>query len=315
MTRLRPLFLALCTILGAQDPDLESLRKDGHWKQIRTRTAGWVAAKPQDPYALLWSSRVKGAFRDWFYSYYAANRDNNSDNAATQAEELTKKVFGREEGSEGKEGHAGAIALTDARILLFPVRSNVAPFVWVTCPAVLSRLKKDLKLTAVDDDIDDSKGIGKDDCLIVSEGMAASNIILEDLVVKPGTSDAAANALRTLLGKLAPSANRVLVVADENFSFLTRTATEVQAQIAIDIETGTTKTGSLRYQELLPADAVLYTLVFYGDERRNGGTLASVLQKHVKDAIATHVQIGGDMTMGRGIMEVSWFPSDEEVTQ
>lgn len=64
MTRLRPLLLTLCTILAAQDPDLESLRKDGHWKQLRTRTTGWVAAKPQDPYALLWSSRVKGAFRD-----------------------------------------------------------------------------------------------------------------------------------------------------------------------------------------------------------------------------------------------------------
>lgn len=64
MIRLRPLLLTICTILAAQDTDLESLRKDGHWKQIRTRIAGWVATKPQDPYALLWSSRVKRAFRD-----------------------------------------------------------------------------------------------------------------------------------------------------------------------------------------------------------------------------------------------------------
>lgn len=64
MSRLLSLLLTFCTVLSAQAPDLESLRKDGHWKQIRTRIAGWVASKPQDPYALLWSSRVKGAFRE-----------------------------------------------------------------------------------------------------------------------------------------------------------------------------------------------------------------------------------------------------------
>ena len=64
MIRLSTLLLAFCTVLAAQDPGLESLRKEGHWKQLRTRIAGWVAAKPMDPYALLWASRVKGAFHD-----------------------------------------------------------------------------------------------------------------------------------------------------------------------------------------------------------------------------------------------------------
>ncbi len=277
----------------------------------RERHTGWPMVQ---------ASGVKGAFRDWFHRYYAANPDKNCDNAAAQAEELTRKVFGREEGREIKEGgeketgHAGAIAMTDARILLFPVRSNVAPFVWVTCPAVLSRLAKDLKLTPVDIEAPTVK-IVKDECLLVSGEMADDNkeIILEDLVVKPGKDDAAAGGLKTLFCKLAPAADRVLVVSDENFSFLVRTATEVQPQIAIDIEKGTTKEGSLRYQELLPADAVLYTLVFYGNERRNGGTKANVIQGCVKAAISTHVQLGGDITMGRGIMEVTWLPNDKEV--
>jgi CRISPR-associated protein Cmr4 len=266
----------------------------------RERHTGWPIVQ---------ASGVKGAFREWFYSYYAANSNNNSGNGATQAEELTKKVFGREEGGEGKEGHAGAIAMTDARILLFPVRSNVAPFVWVTCPAVLSRLAKDLKLTKVVEEVPTAVKIDKDDCLPISMDMAdeTKKIVLEDLVVKPAKNVDVAKKVRTLFGRLAPAAGRVLAVSDENFSFLVRTATEVQPQIAIDMKTGTTKDGSLRYQELLPADAVLYTLVFFGDERRNGGTLANVMQQYVKEAIATHVQLGGDMTMGRGIMEVSWI--------
>src|SRR5262249_31435881 len=33
--------------------------------------------------------------------------------------------------------HAGAVSLTDARLLAFPVRSLRGVFAWVTCPAVL----------------------------------------------------------------------------------------------------------------------------------------------------------------------------------
>jgi len=50
--------------LLAQDPGLEVLRKQRHWKQLRPRIEGWFKAKPDDPYALLWMSRLKQAFAD-----------------------------------------------------------------------------------------------------------------------------------------------------------------------------------------------------------------------------------------------------------
>jgi CRISPR-associated protein Cmr4 len=280
----------------------------------RERHTGWPMVQ---------ASGVKGAFRDWLQRYYTANSDMKCNNASNQAEELANKVFGREEGGEVKEGeeraegHAGAIAMTDARILLFPVRSNVAPFVWVSCPAVLSRLARDLKLTQMAEEVPTRVKIEKDCSLPISQDMAGDPniIVLEDLVVKPVENAEVAGKLRTLFGKLAPAADRVFAVSDENFSFLVRTATEVQPQIAIDMNTGTTKEGSLRYQELLPADAVLYTLVFYGNDRGKGGTMADVIRGCVKSAIATHVQLGGDMTMGRGIMEVAWLPKKLEGLQ
>ena len=40
--------------------------------------------------------------------------------------------------------HAGALGFTDARLLLFPVKSVKGVFAWVTCPAVLERFKHDL---------------------------------------------------------------------------------------------------------------------------------------------------------------------------
>ena len=42
--------------------------------------------------------------------------------------------------------YAGALSFTDVRILAFPVRSLKGVFAWVSCPAVLGRLVRDLKL-------------------------------------------------------------------------------------------------------------------------------------------------------------------------
>lgn len=57
--------------------------------------------------------------------------------------ELTA-VFGPPTGQA--EDHAGAISITDARILAFPVRSAKSVFAWVTCPEALRRLARDAKL-------------------------------------------------------------------------------------------------------------------------------------------------------------------------
>ncbi len=63
---LRPLapFLLVLPALVGQEASLEALREAGQWKQVRSRIDGWYRAKPEDPYALLWMSRVKMAFNE-----------------------------------------------------------------------------------------------------------------------------------------------------------------------------------------------------------------------------------------------------------
>src|SRR5439155_466845 len=56
-------------------------------------------------------------------------------------------VFGPE--TSDADAHAGALSLTDARMLAFPVRSLRGVFAWVTCPAVLERLNRDLSLAGM----------------------------------------------------------------------------------------------------------------------------------------------------------------------
>src|SRR5262245_12866022 len=46
----------------------------------------------------------------------------------------------------GSSEFAGALSVTDARLLAFPVRSLKGVFAWVSCPAVLERLQRDAAL-------------------------------------------------------------------------------------------------------------------------------------------------------------------------
>lgn len=254
------------------------------------------------------ASGVKGACRDWFYRYYLANGAGGEDKKK-QALELTEKIFGREEGGAGGSGQAGAIAVTDARLLAFPVRSNVAPFVWVTCPAVLTRLARDLQLTPGAPAVP-IINLPQNETYLSVRGNLNTPVVLEDLAVTPPANPPDATALGEAFSRLAPQVERLLLISDQNFSFLVRTATEVQPQIKIDIDTGITKEGSLRYQELLPADSVLYSLVFFAPERvaDQSELLAQVIQNHLLKAISTHIQMGGDMTLGRGLLAVRWLP-------
>ncbi|GBE12357.1 RAMP superfamily protein [bacterium BMS3Abin13] len=262
----------------------------------RERHTGWPHIQ---------ASGVKGAFRDHCERVWML-RGVEQHNLVTkedknQAEKLAKRIFGR---SDGNVSQAGAIAFSDAKLLAFPIRSNLAPFVWTTCPALLKRLARDLTLAGITFEVPDA-GLQEDSYILV-KGKLQGDIILEDICLTPQQGEP--NVISDIFEKLAPEVERLVIVPDHHFSFLMETATEIQAQIKIDSASGTTSTGSLRYQELLPADAVLYTLSFWGEERAEDTNKLQLetLRQVVKAAAATHIQLGGDMTLGRGIFELAW---------
>lgn len=241
------------------------------------------------------ASGIKGAFRDWCEKAWKNSGLGDG---------LADEIFGK--AGEAGSSWAGAITITDARLLLFPVRSNVSPFVHVTAPAVLRRLKEDLavmgfnakwKIPSV-----------KPEKFIPLRGSFSSedSVILEDIIVKKDGTEA--NDLAQWFKQSVPEAEKVIILSDDVFSYLVRTATEVQAHISIDDATGTTKDGSLRYQEYLPADSVLYLLVFFSSVRKDGGKSAKDVAKLVcEEGVKSHVQIGGDFTLGKGICKVTWI--------
>lgn len=263
----------------------------------RERHSGWPHIQ---------ASGVKGAFRDHCRSVWMLRgvEKNNlvSKNDEKQAKELTNRIFGQ---SDNDGSQAGAVAFSDARLLAFPVRSNQAPFVWVTCPALLKRLARDLELVNLDNADLGAANISGDEYGLI-KGDLSDDLILEDICLKQGSADF--NGLAKTIDKLDENLDRLVLIPDHHFSFLMETATEIQAQIKIDPVSGTTKKGSLRYEELLPADSVLYSVVFFGAERteETNKIQLEMLAQVVLEAADSHIQLGGDMTLGRGIFQLNW---------
>lgn len=256
---------------------------------------------------MIQASGVKGAFR--------ANFDRFKNNIVDKEqikdfEKLTESVFGTS--SDG--GYAGSLSISDAKILAFPMRSNASPFVWITCPAVLKRLEKDLSVANFDSiEFDSSKFSASDDKAIsLGKSGLKGNVLLEDYEVQVADTKIEEFSKITSFFK---DAERLLLVSDDVFNYGVSNCTQIMAQIKIDSKTGTTQDGSLRYQEELPSDTIMYTVIHWGDSKNSleDKLKAETIKKFItEEVIANHIQIAGDETCGRGVFQLAWNHSSRE---
>ena len=247
---------------------------------------------------MIQASGIKGAMRAHFERFKGSIKEKPEQK---QFDVLTERIFGTSE--TGDSGHAGALCVGDARILAFPMRSNVAPFVWITCPAVLKRLNRDLGMAdkglldiACLDSVTQEKAIRCSGAFKEGE-----RVLLEDMEI----SVAGAADLGT---ELLQDAERLLIVHDEVFDYGVSQCTQVMAQIKIDQKTGTSKEG-LRYQEDLPSDTLMYSVIFWGDSRDAAQTVKqeTICRYITEEVMPDHLQVGGDETLGRGIFSLNWI--------
>lgn len=247
---------------------------------------------------MIQASGVKGSFRANF------DRFKNDCVDKKQLEQLTDKIFGYS-GDNNNSGYAGSSSFGDARILAYPMRSNVFPFVWITCPAILKRFAKDLAI-AEKENFDASKFVLNDSnsAVWLNGNISEKDILLEDFEVK---AEPQKIEEYSKIADYLKDAERLLLVSDEVFNYGVTDCTQIMAQIKIDAETGTTSTGSLRYQEELPSDTIMYTVVIWGDSKSGEELKAETIKNYITEqVISTHIQIAGDETCGRGIFQLLW---------
>ncbi|PID64641.1 MAG: type III-B CRISPR module RAMP protein Cmr4 [Gammaproteobacteria bacterium] len=255
----------------------------------------------------VFGSAVKGALR------------NHAEQKYGRGNESVIYVFGPDT-TAGNE-HAGAVAISDARLLLLPVRSLTSQFKWVTCPAAIKRFFKDTDRFGITISDTPSFSMEKNSAL-VAEGQEGDPLFLEEYRFK--TIGAEFDAIIDLLLQLMKNVVRddlvkqLVMIDDDNFSHLSQHATPVNAHIAIDSETKIVKPGALWYEETLPPETLLYTGISAVDSRKKhdlnnidetppAGMDATQILGAVTDLFAEKcwLQLGGNETVGMGWCAVS----------
>ena len=271
----------------------------------RERHTGW----PMIP-----GSSLKGVLRDRCYSTLAESDPNHP---------KLCEVFGP--GTENASDHGGALSLTDARLLAFPVRSLRGLFAWVICPAVLERFLRDMDIAEQselrslaekilkehqDHASKDGQAVVSSKSLLIPNSKEKTNMVLEEFDYKADVSQVLSEfgkKLDELLGQGTRLGSHLALVSDNFFTHYTRFATEVLARIKLDYETKTVSGGALFYEEFLPSSTLFYTLpIATNSLKKNDRQIESAdeVLNWVSSALdeGGHIlQVGADATIGKGL--------------
>lgn len=259
---------------------------------------------------LIPGSSLKGILRDACREKIRATYQGNRQRANEEDKDLIS-VFGPGKIDE-TSAHSGALSVTDARILAFPVRSLKGVFAWVTCADVLERLNRDLAL-AGKPALPHIPQVAENTILCAPQSpllIDGKQILLEEFEFSHA-GDAAMIADWVANYVVADPATRtrikihLAVLSNNEFTHFVRYATEVIARIGLDYERKTVKQTALFYQELLPAETLFYAVLLAGEGRRQDytKTAGDVLQ-YVATHLPSVLQIGGNETIGKGLCAV-----------
>jgi CRISPR-associated protein Cmr4 len=252
-------------------------------------------------------SALKGILRDACREKERANYDGCRRRANDEDPTLTA-VFGPGK-IEDSDSHAGALAVTDARLLAFPVRSPKGVFAWVTCPAVLERLCRDARLAGQSvPGMPLSLGAEEAACHAQSPLLFdGGSLVLEEFEFKRKTSaDELAGWIAANAVKDGPTSQRIrthlAVIPDNDFTHFARYATEVTARIGLNHETKTVNKGALFYEEFLPSETIFYALVLASESRKKERCMkAPEVVSYLQRNLPSFLQVGADETIGKGI--------------
>lgn len=252
------------------------------------------------------SSGLKGALRQ------KAEEEAKNGSSPIKLEDVIV-LFGPEVTGDG--GHAGAISVSQANLLAFPVRSLTNVFQWVTCPDVLGRLERDLKIIGGAPGITSIPDI-ESGWFVSGDGFTEEEVILEDLNLKRkeanGGEIISGIADRLILeeGTRGRFANNALIVSNDDFTYFVKHTTEVRARIKLD-ENKTTSgpEGNLWYEETLPRDCLFYSLVRCMKPMDGSDNKVEWVTERFEELLpeGSYLRVGGNETVGMGWCSVKVY--------
>ena len=241
---------------------------------------------------------------------------------------MKKAVFGDD--TKGGSEYASAVSFSDARIILFPVRSLNGVFAYTVCPFVLARLAREASFAGVMDATEQkvfsSITIEKNCALVTSQSslvLKRNNdvkVVLEEYSFSAKPSENVTAIAQWLAKHALPDAqaytywrdklqNSLIILSDDDFKDFVTNNTEVITRVAIDNASKIVKTGALWVQESLPADTLLFSSITTratrsSDLPKDAAAVSQWLSDQIKQL--GRAQIGGDETTGQGVVSLTW---------
>lgn len=220
--------------------------------------------------------------------------------------ELVNTIFG----SEGEsELSASAIAITDARLLFFPVRSAKGVYALITCPMVLERFQKEMALVGI---CFKTNIASKNTTVLVSESSVLklnvdkNTILLDEYRYDASVSTSFENfckRLQDFIGAVDSISERAVLLPDDDFKNFVIHATSIVTRNKVGID-GVAENQALFTEEYLPEESILYSLIMMDDSKLKLNSLKSneLMETFLKD-LPEFFQIGADETLGKGFVE------------
>jgi CRISPR-associated protein Cmr4 len=239
-----------------------------------------------------------------------------------KGKQIAEALFGFGPETQRAHEYAGCVSPHDARLLLFPIRSLVGVFAWATCPLVLERFKREMIAAGFSVNWDVPTLPANSHQALVAESseiIVEATVVLEEFAFKAQPSAEAKSIAEWLVENAFPQSEeykpfrdwlpkRFVILPDDAFRDFTQLATEIQTRVQLKKETKTVGEGPWT-EEHLPSETLLYAPIFVNKPLApNANQLGLIDSDAVLQALSDlqldRLQIGGDETVGRGIVKV-----------
>jgi len=254
-------------------------------------------------FPVLYSSGLKGALKSAFWQLPNVNK------------EIVKDLFGPE---PEEEMFTSAIAILDAFVVVFPIRSLEGVYAFATSPLLLKRLNELLKMSGKTCDyiLDLSElSISKSTCQASQEAKELLKVkplndkllVNEDLLIECGVEHS--DNIKKLEDLLGIEHGRLILLSDYDVIYALEKSLVRVTRIAIDREKKVVKEGALWTEEYVPWNTVFATLILYSGSKKPTSSLQT--SSRVKEEFhkllertKNYLIIGGNETIGRGIVNL-----------
>lgn len=250
--------------------------------------------------------------------------ESSSLKGALRAHLITKLTDDELNATFGNEAAAGGLSFTDARMLAFPVKSVKGVYSLITSRNVLSRMISDLdnlfelsndkilKIKGLLNELNRISNVVSDEkCLVFKSNVNSFNsqVVLENYRFSTIIIDEYSKELIENINYLDElfDTERLVILEDSVFSEFVELSTEVVTRIRL--ENGVAKNNALFTEELLQEQTRMYSVIIEFKDIMNS---RNVLENFaLKINSNPRLQIGGDATLGRGMVEAKVFEGDK----